>query len=1124
MKYKNIKIKFFYITIFLILFSNNLIFAETEGEPANDESKITHELKNEEEKEKIKNLYEANIIGKKNISKENTINSDSNEKREDKNLEKVEAKKSEAKNLNNQHENTNKSELHNDPEKKLAVKTIEDDKTESRTESTPEGPIEKGEKTSRLSILKENLVTLGFADWSSPTNYFGPQTESAVEEFQAYYGLTVTGTGNEQTLRKITELLGSMIQRGDRTDVALALKQDLDALGYASWDSPTNFFGSQTESAVKDFQKDHDLKATGIAEQKTLKKIQEEMERPVQSGDRTPRAQELKENLVRLGFADWSSPTNYFGPQTESAVEEFQAYYGLTVTGTGNEQTLRKITELLGSMIQRGDRTDAALALKQDLVALGYASWDSPTNFFGSQTESAVKDFQEDNDLRVTGVVESKTLARIEKVLNQPILLGDRTPMALKLKEDLVTLGFANWDSPTNYFGSQTESAVKEFQEYYGLTVDGVAGEQTKRKLTEVLETIIKRGDRSVEALKLKQNLVTLGYATWNPPNNYFGSQTERAIKEYQKDFGLRATGVAEEKTIQSVREQMKKVLQKGARNKESRKLKQNLVKLGFATWKSPNNYFGPQTESAVEEFQEYYNIFKDGMAGPKTLLKINKVLSDSVKKGVRSEKALEIKKMLAYLRYADWNNPTNYFGTESERALKKFQEDNRLPISGIAEPNTVELLIKLYELKSVKNKEYEVTFDRMVDLQMKHGNPKYDGAGKIPADEANVRYYMNPANFPEGTPGYLQFMLLDESANVSAKDLNEKFLKGKGMLENTGSAFVEAGKRYGLNEFYLMEHALHETGDGGSTLALGVGVDKNGKILRDSNGNIIRNKSHKDVYQVVYNFYGYGAHDDNPLVGGVNYGFERGWFTPAAAVIGGAKNISNNYISQGQNTLYKMKWDPDYVEDKNKYGKQYATHIMWAVTQAQRMFNKLGAGVFDSLAKFEVPTFKNQPKADANIPPAPNPDLPPTIVVNNYPANTIGKTTANVNFRRGPSTGYESITLINKNTEVSLIGDNDGNWVKAELNGIEGWIHRGYVESLHLYEVYAIGNVNYRATPAGERKGALSGGDLVVLSLDKNNNIVSKKAKLNGTEYNWIRIRVNANNYWIADNFLKKY
>ena len=46
--------------------------------------------------------------------------------------------------------------------------------------------------------------------------------------------------------------------------------------------------------------------------------------------------------------------------------------------------------------------------------------------------------------------------------------------------------------------------------------------------------------------------------------------------------------------------------------------------------------------------------------------------------------------------------------------------------------------------------------------------------------------------------------------------------LEGKGVLEGQGASFSQAAKKYGINEIYLISHALIETGNGTSDLAKG--------------------------------------------------------------------------------------------------------------------------------------------------------------------------------------------------------------------------------------------------------------------------------------------------------------
>jgi beta-N-acetylglucosaminidase len=181
-------------------------------------------------------------------------------------------------------------------------------------------------------------------------------------------------------------------------------------------------------------------------------------------------------------------------------------------------------------------------------------------------------------------------------------------------------------------------------------------------------------------------------------------------------------------------------------------------------------------------------------------------------------------------------------------------------------------------------------------------------------AKAEDVAHYLNPTNFVFGSKEYYQFLKLSLPANLSVAEVNEKVLAGKGILAGKGQAFIDAANKYKVNEVYLISHALLETGNGTSSLA--TGTTYNGKT--------------------VYNMYGYGAFDSCPLECGARTAYEQEWFTPEAAIIGGAKLISSGYIYRDgfqQDTLYKMRWNPEGTH-------QYATDIGWAAKQVDSIFS----------------------------------------------------------------------------------------------------------------------------------------------------------------------------------------
>jgi glucan-binding YG repeat protein/beta-N-acetylglucosaminidase len=212
-------------------------------------------------------------------------------------------------------------------------------------------------------------------------------------------------------------------------------------------------------------------------------------------------------------------------------------------------------------------------------------------------------------------------------------------------------------------------------------------------------------------------------------------------------------------------------------------------------------------------------------------------------------------------------------------------------------------------------------------------------------ATTEDVSHYVDPSNFDLLSSDYYQFLNLSQSAKVSANAINNKVLTGKGILAGKGQAFINASNTHSINEFYLISHALLETGNGQSELSSGV-------LVKEVDGKSVTPK-------LVYNMFGIGAYDNCALKCGSEYAYNAGWFSPEDAIVGGAKFISERFVNHPthkQNTLYKMRWNPT-----NPATHQYATDIGWSVKQVyniKKFYDLLGTEE-DYQLDFEIPIYK---------------------------------------------------------------------------------------------------------------------------------------------------------------------
>lgn len=230
----------------------------------------------------------------------------------------------------------------------------------------------------------------------------------------------------------------------------------------------------------------------------------------------------------------------------------------------------------------------------------------------------------------------------------------------------------------------------------------------------------------------------------------------------------------------------------------------------------------------------------------------------------------------------------------------------------------------------------YDISFPQIIRIQMGLNPPPkiWRNGGMSYATESETAEYMNPNSFYTDAYKY-QFLDLSKPNNVSEETLNN-YLADKGVMKGMGAAFIEAAKEYNVSEVYLVAHACLESGNGTSQLATGVEV----------NGT------------TVYNLFGIGAYDANPVGNGSQRAYSQGWTSVESAIKGGAKWISENYVNSPdgrQNTLYKMLWNPE-----NPGTHQYATDIGWAIKQAVSI-EKIFSSFTDATLSFDVPVYSGQ-------------------------------------------------------------------------------------------------------------------------------------------------------------------
>lgn len=190
-------------------------------------------------------------------------------------------------------------------------------------------------------------------------------------------------------------------------------------------------------------------------------------------------------------------------------------------------------------------------------------------------------------------------------------------------------------------FGSQTEAAVKKFQKYFNLNVDGIVGNNTFLFLGIQTGPYLPTGSAMFGARNLRKG--DYGYDVWilqnrlastamkfanalgAPASKSFDARTETAVKMFQRDVHLNDDGIVGPKTFYQLYYYAGmggRLLQKNRWDRNQGYdvywLQRHLTELGYYKGKL-DAIFGTETESAVKALQSGVSIKSDGIVGANT-------------------------------------------------------------------------------------------------------------------------------------------------------------------------------------------------------------------------------------------------------------------------------------------------------------------------------------------------------------------------------------------------------------------------------------------------------------------------------------------------------------------------
>ena len=454
------------------------------------------------------------------------------------------------------------------------IEIVRTNNIQSIPQSYPGSPLQQGDRGSAVFTLQRQLNRIAkdypFLGKLTVDGIFGARMADTVKRFQKQFSLTADGVVGRQTWYKISYIYvsvkdlaeltsegetssgtlsdgswgGTTLRQGSTGSAVEQLQFWLNTLAQYDAGIPSTavdgVFGSRTAAAVRAFQRREGLTADGVVGRTTWTALYNEF-RSIQSDNGTPNAypgtplrQGSRGQSVRLVqfwlkiartvYTSLRSVTvdGVFGEATTAAVKRFQSYFGLTSDGVVGRTTWQKLYEVYNDIANK-------------LLSANLRPGEYPGLLRRGSTGTAVRELQ--FYLYLMSAYETSI----------PAVSIDGS------------------------FGAATEAAVRAYQRFAGLTVDGVVGRTTWSSLYGKASALRSSGPVvTLKRLPYPGTPLTLGadgsavlYYTIllrriayyydsveSPPlSSVYTEETANATRSVQALLELPATGVADAET-----------------------------------------------------------------------------------------------------------------------------------------------------------------------------------------------------------------------------------------------------------------------------------------------------------------------------------------------------------------------------------------------------------------------------------------------------------------------------------------------------------------------------------------------------------------------------------------------
>jgi peptidoglycan hydrolase-like protein with peptidoglycan-binding domain len=254
-------------------------------------------------------------------------------------------------------------------------------------------------------------------------------------------------------------------------------------------------------------------------------------------GARGPAVADLQRALISAGLTVRGGADGIFGQATQAAVRAFQTERGLAVTGTADGHTL---------------------------VALGLLT----TRIVAATPTATAKRGQAADPAKLPAPAQRPATPG---VLTTPLTLGARGDMVAQLQRALISAGVDVRGGADGVFGAATQTAVRTFQRNQGLPVTGTVDVATFRAImngsgdesttptpapapgVDQSTVLLRPGAQGPDVKRVQEALIWNDIRVPGGADGVFGSGTAAALRTFQTNRGLTVNGVVDRATWEAL-------------------------------------------------------------------------------------------------------------------------------------------------------------------------------------------------------------------------------------------------------------------------------------------------------------------------------------------------------------------------------------------------------------------------------------------------------------------------------------------------------------------------------------------------------------------------------------------